>query len=41
MAPNRTGIKKGTRVAVEPIRKKKDIKAISKMFQGNHRDSLL
>jgi integrase len=41
MAPNRTGIKKGTRVAVEPIRKKKDIKAISQMLQGNHRDSLL
>ena len=41
MAPNRTGIKKGTRVAVEPIRKKKDIKAILQMLQGNHRDSLL
>jgi integrase len=41
MAPNRTGIKKGTRVAVEPIRQKKDIKAILQMLQGNHRDSLL
>jgi len=41
MAANRAGIKKGTRVAVEPIRKKKDIKAISQLLQGNHRDSLL
>ncbi len=41
MAANRTGIKKGTRVAVEPIRQKKDIKAISRMLQGNYRDSLL
>jgi hypothetical protein len=41
MAANRAGIKKGTEVAVEPVRKKKDIKAISQLLQGNHRDSLL
>ena len=33
--------KKGDRIAVEPIRKIKDIKAISKLTQGNHRDHLL
>ena len=33
--------KKGDRIAVEPIRKIKDIKAISKLTSGNPRDHLL
>jgi integrase len=33
--------KKGDRISVEPIRKIKDIKAISKLTQGNPRDHLL
>jgi integrase len=33
--------KKGARISVEPIRKIKDIKAISKLTQGNPRDHLL
>jgi len=33
--------KKGSRIAVDPIRKLKDIKAISKMTSGNPRDHLL
>ena len=33
--------KKGSRIAVEPIRQIKDIKAISKMTSGNPRDHLL
>lgn len=41
MVANRAGIKKGTEVGVEPVRKKKDIKAITQLLQGNHRDSLL
>jgi site-specific recombinase XerD len=41
MVDYKPGIKKGSEIAVEPIRKKKDIKAISQLLQGNHRDSLL
>ena len=33
--------KKGSRIAVDPIRQIKDIKAISKMTSGNPRDHLL
>ena len=33
--------KKGDRIAVDPIRKTKDIKSISKLIQGNSRDHLL
>ena len=33
--------KKGDRIAVDPIRKPKDIKAISKLTQDNPRDHLL
>ena len=33
--------KKGSRIAVDPIRKIKDIKAISKLTSGNPRDHLL
>ena len=32
MAANRDGIKKGSRVKVEPVRKQKNIKAISKLL---------
>ncbi len=41
MTANRNGIKKGSRVKVEPVRKQKDIKAISKLLQGKPRDLLL
>lgn len=41
MAANRSGIKKGSKTKVDPVRKIKDIKAISKLLQGNHRDSLI
>ena len=41
MALNRNGIKKGSKVKVDPVRKKKDIKAISKLLQGKSRDLLL
>jgi integrase len=39
--PNRNGIKKGSRIAVDPIRKKKDIKAISRLLKSNPRNFLL
>ncbi|MGV7223670.1 MAG: site-specific integrase [Nitrospinales bacterium] len=35
------GLKKGAKVKVEPVRKLKDIKAISKLLQGKPRDLLL
>jgi integrase len=41
MAANRKGITKGTKVKVEPIRKQKDVRAISKLLQGRPRDLLL
>lgn len=41
MAVNREGIKKGCKVKVEPVRKQKNIKAISKLLQGKSRDLLL
>jgi integrase len=41
MSANREGIKKGSRVKVDPVRKQKDIKAISKFLQGKPRDLLL
>jgi len=41
MTANRNGIKKGCKVKVEPVRKQKDIKAISKLLQGKPRDLLL
>ena len=41
MAANRDGLKKGSKVKVEPVRKLKDIKAISKLLQGKPRDLLL
>lgn len=41
MAANRKGIVKGTKVKVEPIRKQKDLKAISQLLQGKPRDLLL
>jgi integrase len=41
MAANRDGIKKGSRVKVEPVRKQRDIKSISKLLQGKPRDLLL
>jgi len=41
MAPNRNGIKKGSRIKVKPIRKQKDLKSISKLLQGKPRDLLL
>ena len=41
MVSNRTGIKKGSKVKVDPVRKLKDIKAISKLLQGKPRDLLL
>jgi len=41
MAANRNGIKKGASVKVEPVRKQKDIKAISKLLQDKPRDLLL
>ena len=41
MTANRNGIKKGSSVKVEPVRKQKDIKSISKLLQGKSRDLLL
>ena len=41
MTANRYGMKKGSKVKVEPVRKPKDIKAISKLLQGKPRDLLL
>jgi len=41
MTANRNGIKKGCKVKVEPVRKQKNIKAISKLLQGKSRDLLL
>jgi integrase len=41
MAPNRNGLKKGSKVKVDPIRKIKDIKAVSRLLQGKPRDLLL
>lgn len=41
MTANRNGIKKGSRVKVDPVRKQKDIKAISKLLQDKPRDLLL
>ena len=40
MTPAR-GIKKGSNLTVEPIRKKKDIKAISRLLKSNPRNYLL
>jgi len=37
----RNGIKKGSRIVVDPIRKKKDIKSISRLLQSNPRNYLL
>ena len=41
MAANRNGIKKGTKVEVDPVRDVKDIKAISNMLKSNPRNHLL
>ena len=41
MTANRDGIKKGSKVKVEPVRNQKDIKAISKLLHGKPRDLLL
>ena len=41
MTTNKKGLKKGTKVKVEPVRKIKDINAISKLLQGKPRDLLL
>jgi hypothetical protein len=41
MTANTQGIKKGTRIKVEPVRRQKDIKAISQLLQGKTRDLLL
>jgi len=38
---NRKGIKKGTKVKVNPVRKQKDVRAISKLLKGKPRDLLL
>jgi len=37
----RTGLKKGSKITVEPIRKQKDIKAISRLLRSRPRDFLL
>ena len=37
----RTGLKKGTKITAEPIRKQKDIKAISRLLKSRPRDFLL
>jgi len=41
MTANRKGIAKGTKVKVNPVRKQKDIRAISKLLLGKPRDLLL
>jgi integrase len=41
MVANIQGIKKGTKVKVGPVRKQKDIKAISQLLQGKNRNLLL
>jgi len=38
MALNRNGLKKGSKVKVDHVRKIKDIKAVSRLLQGNPRD---
>ena len=37
----RTGLKKGSKITVEPIRKQKDIKSISRLLRSRPRDFLL
>jgi len=37
----RTGLKKGSKITAEPIRKQKDIKAISRLLRSRPRDFLL
>jgi integrase len=37
----RTGLKKGTKITAEPIRKQKDVKAISRLLKSRPRDFLL
>ncbi|MDD2389005.1 MAG: tyrosine-type recombinase/integrase [Desulfobacterales bacterium] len=41
MAANRNGIKKGTKVRVEPVRKIQDIKSIGKLLKSEPRNLLL
>lgn len=41
MLSNRNGIKKGSKVKVDPVRKLKDLKAISRLLQDKPRDLLL
>ena len=41
MTANRKGIAKGTKVKVNPVRKQKDVRAISKLLKGKPRDLLL
>ncbi len=36
-----TGVKKGSRLTLEPIHKAKDIKSISSLLRSRHRDYLL
>ena len=37
----RTGLKKGSKITAEPIRKQKNIKAISRLLKSKPRDFLL
>ncbi len=39
--PNKNGLKKGSTITVEPIRKQKDIKSISRLLRSRPRDHLL